>query len=803
MSTSKNSQSTIMFTDIVGYSAMINKDENHALQLLETHDKIIEPIIAHYKGNIIKKIGDAIFAEFPDARSGMNTAIEIQSTLVSRNAISEKNDLIRIRIGLHTGDVIRKDNDLFGHDINICSRIESIAPKGGIAASTELINAVNVNHRKYIREMGYVKLKNITHPHQIYKIYINADDYESESEKQLQKNLRDNGINVVDMDSYSIEESYSVGILYINNIGNEQDESLAYSLTDELISDFEYIDTIRTANFNDIINYKETDLLPADIGRKLEVENILRGSILKKDDELQLSFELLDINKGQILWNEKWTSPIINNKKIRQHIIQSISENFDIDLPQTLQNLYSEEITLNTDALEIYYKGKYCADHLKSNEEIQNAKKHLNSAIELDPNFVEAYSELSLVCQHLGQSEVAESNLNTAQNIAEKKKDEQGLASIYNIKGAINVAIGKYKNARINYEKALEIQMNLNNKIKESKFRSNYANCLNQLQEVDLALEQSEKAIQIKEALEQHQSLGASYAILSNTYYGSGKYTEAIEHAVKALGVFRMNEMTLFEGRILTLIADLYMLIGQYDNMSKYIKEADVILKDFNESFLLGKIERMKAIYALYNNNSDDAIENINNAIDLFEIAEMRPYIIEAHIDKLNILVERKEYTKANKIISKVELLLNKLDNPPNRPIINVIKILINENTEQDIESIEDQIGKGAIIDMKFSYWYISQIYASHNKMDKAKIYQQKSIDIIDEIAKQITSSNDKNSFINAEYYHNKIKQDISTIEEIKKDDDTTSIFAFCPSCGFKNENLFAFCPSCGNDLKQ
>ena len=71
------------------------------------------------------------------------------------------------------------------------------------------------------------------------------------------------------------------------------------------------------------------------------------------------------------------------------------------------------------------------------------------------------------MCQHLGQSEVAESNLNTAQNIAEKKKDEQGLASIYNIKGAINVAIGKYKNARINYEKALEIQMNLNNKIKD------------------------------------------------------------------------------------------------------------------------------------------------------------------------------------------------------------------------------------------------------------------------------------------------------------------------------------------------
>ncbi|SVD49724.1 uncharacterized protein METZ01_LOCUS402578, partial [marine metagenome] len=219
-----------MFTDIVGYSAMINKDQTHALNLLVTHDKIIEPIIANYKGKIIKKIGDAIFAEFPDPLGSINTAIDVQSELLSRNTISEANDKIIIRIGLHMGQVIRKDDDLFGHDVNLCSRIESIAPRGGIAASRELINTIDENEKIMKREMGYVKLKNIIHPHQIYKVYVNSDDFDSDSDKKLQQNLLESGINIVDIDTFSIEETFSLGVLYINNLGDENDDSIAYNL---------------------------------------------------------------------------------------------------------------------------------------------------------------------------------------------------------------------------------------------------------------------------------------------------------------------------------------------------------------------------------------------------------------------------------------------------------------------------------------------------------------------------------------------------------------------------------------------
>ena len=800
MADSKISHTTIMFTDIVGYSAMINKDQNHALQLLETHDKIIEPIISNYKGTIIKKIGDAIFAEFSDPRSGIDTAIKIQSELKKRNAVSENKDIIQIRIGLHIGDMIRKDDDLFGHDVNLCSRIESIAPRGGIAASNALVNAINDNKISK-REMGHIKLKNIIHPQQIFKIYIDNDEYESESEIELNRNLLDNGINIVDIDTFSVEETFSVAILYINNLGSDADESLAYNLTNEIISDCEYINELRTSNFNDILEFKKSDMSKTDIGRKLEVENVLQGSLLRDKDEIKLSFALININDGKVLWNEKWSTQIIDNKKIRKHIMQSIISKFNLEIPLPLQNYYSEEITLNSKALETYYKGKYSSDQLKSNDDLAEAKKNLQTAIDLDNQFIEAYSELGLVCHRLGQYDSAETNLNKALNIAEKKNDDQGFASIYNVMNIVNNSQGKYKKARENIEKALEIQINLNNKLKEAKFRTNYANCLNQLGEVELALEQNQKAISIKESLEEHKSLGVSYGVLANTYYATGDYSKALEFATKSVGVFRMNEMSNFEGRLLVIISDLHMLLGQYDKMTKYINEAEPIMKSFNESFLLGKLELMKSRKYLSDNDMDKSVEHIDNCIDLFEMAEQRPFLIEAFIEKMKILKEMNDLSKVKKIISKIEMLLNKLDDQQDRTIIIIIKMILND---EDIDNnIEDKIQSGLKADKLFSFWYLAQYYANNNNVDSMDKYHQNAIAIIKENSKKISNEDDKKTFLSNEYYNKRIQEKINVTKEEDIKEKEIAVFGFCPSCGFKNENKFAFCPSCGANLKQ
>ena len=128
-------KSSIFFSDIVGYSSMIARDEKAALELLDEHDIILEAHIAKNKGKIIKHIGDAIFAEFSNSDSAAKAAIDIQKELRERNKIAQGKNQIVIRIGLHYGSVVVKGDDLFGNDVNLCARIEPTAIPGGIAVS--------------------------------------------------------------------------------------------------------------------------------------------------------------------------------------------------------------------------------------------------------------------------------------------------------------------------------------------------------------------------------------------------------------------------------------------------------------------------------------------------------------------------------------------------------------------------------------------------------------------------------------------------------------------------------------------
>jgi len=799
--------SSIMFTDIVGYSSMISKDEKHALKLLTTHDKIIEPIIKNANGRINKKIGDAIFAEFNYSIDSVNTAINIQKQLYNRNSISNQEDKINIRIGLHSGEVIRKDDDLFGHDVNLCSRIESVAPKEGIAASSTILSDIKKD-KIFSREMGYIKLKNIPEPQQIFKIYIDNKTYENDTSKKLHQSLLDNGINIVDIDTYEIKNTYSIGILYLNNLGLESDESLAYSITESLFSDLEYINEIRTPSFNDVLEFNDTNLGSDDIARKLEVDTILRGNILKKDENINLTFDLLDVNSGKVLWKNKWTEKIVNNKKIRRDIIQSITNQFGLVLPKELENEYSEEITLSGEALELYSKGSYALEILKSNEKLEKGKQHLEEAIDLDSNFVQAYSCHGFICHRLGLFETAEESLQAGLNIAKNKNDDAGKAAIYNVLSIVNNTQGKYKKAREYSEKALEIQIKLNNALKEAKLRTNYANVLNSLNLTDQAIEQNKIAIKIKEDLEEFKSISLSYAVLANTYYAKRDFSQAKEHAIKSLGISRKYGMSNIEGRVLVLLSDILMQCGNYEEMNKYLKDAEIILHSFNDPFLSGKLDFMKVQYFLSENDFDTAFEHLENSIENFKISENKPFIISALVEKVKIFLELNREKEASKLISKVEVQIKKLEHVPLLNVIKIIKSVINYKTINIKDLVSNkELAKDSEQDQIFSNWYLAKAHFLLGKKDKASFHHKVAKDLLDKLSKINSDSNDQKSFLNNIYFHKSIRE---ASLEIKKIPDKiylnklseSNTFSFCPQCGYSNKQNFNFCPKCGQDLK-
>jgi len=758
-----------MFTDIVGYSAMTNKDQEHALELLSTHDSIIEPIISQNDGKIIKKIGDSIFAEFLKPQDSIHAAQKIQSNLKKRNSVCSKQDHIQIRIGLHAGEVIRKDDDLFGHDVNLCSRIESVAPAGDIAASAELIQSLPEVNEIPIREMGYVKLKNIPLPQHIYKIYSNPKEYETESDKQLQKYLQDNGINILDMDTYSIEETFSAAVLYINNLGAYEDESIAYGLTEDLIHDLAYINNLRAPDFNEILHYKNSELGRDDIGRQLQVDNILQGSILKENHTLKLSFELLDINQGKVLWNESWTDHISNNKNIRSHILQEVLSHFSLEVPQQLSDSLSEEMSNKPDAIKAYNKGRYYLEgFLEKRKDLDKAKVYLEKALELDPQFAEAYYMLGVAYQRLGNYDEAETALSEGEEIAEDKKNLRGLSHIYRGFKILYIHWGKYSKAKRYIEKALKIEMHLQNSIFEAQLRIDYANCLNKLVKTDLSIEQNNQAIELLKSLENERLLGIAYSNLNDIYLVKGDYTKSILWGKKALAIFRKLEITNNTAVILIWLAESYQRTGRYEEMNSHIMEAKTIISGLNDYFREAKIYFFKAQYSLHQKNYSEAISQIDNSIDKFNLAKNTRWETEILIEKLNILLEADNKENIDQTITIIEHLINQIKGGYSNELFQAIKYfnkaqngLVNIEELNDYqESLEE---KRDFIPLKFplTFWYLAKAYHSLSQLETAQFCHEKSRELLRLLATRISGEEDRASFFEV-YFHKRIGEKLS-----------------------------------------
>src|SRR5437867_2940943 len=162
----------IMFTDMVGYSALAQRNEALALELLEEHRRVLRPIFPKHDGREVETAGDAFLVEFASALEATRCAIEIQRTLAERNQLESRERQILLRIGIHVGDVVHKDQKVMGDAVNIAARIEPLAEAGGICVSNAVFEQVRNKLEQAFASLGPAELKNIELPVPVHRVVM-------------------------------------------------------------------------------------------------------------------------------------------------------------------------------------------------------------------------------------------------------------------------------------------------------------------------------------------------------------------------------------------------------------------------------------------------------------------------------------------------------------------------------------------------------------------------------------------------------------------------------------------------------
>jgi adenylate cyclase len=371
----------IMFTDMVGFSALAQTDERGALELLERHNQLLRPFFWQFGGREINTEGDRFFVEFESALGATQCAIEIQRFLHD-HALSEPRDArIRVRIGIHLGDVEHTLDDVLGDSVNIAARIEPLAEPGGICITEPVFGQVRNKVSQELRRLEPKVLKNMTFPIEVYRIVLPWTVREPPVAGSVPARL---------------------AVLPFANISPEaNDEYFADGLTEELITVLSQLGELQVIARTSVMQYRSTTKGISLIGAELGVSSILEGSVRKAGNHLRITVQLIDVGTQGHVWTDSFDRQLDDVFAVQSEIAKRVMEALKIKLRVTAAERLDARPTVHPDSYLAYLKGRK-ALLSKSKGSLAEAKEHFEIAIALDPRNAAAHSGLADVTRLTG-----------------------------------------------------------------------------------------------------------------------------------------------------------------------------------------------------------------------------------------------------------------------------------------------------------------------------------------------------------------------------------------------------------------
>lgn len=400
----------IMFTDLVGFSALMDKNEDEAMDTVRKNRTIHQSAIKNHGGQLLKEIGDGMLATFPSALQSVRCAIEIQN-----KALVQKLEL-PIRIGLHLGDINIENEDIFGDGVNVASRLQSIADPGGIYFSESIHSAIHNHSDTQSKCLGDIRLKNIAEPVRIFA--LQTEGLPMPSTKRLApflikkpsdtKVYRNAAIGVLLLlavlvfwfiRTYEFEkiiEHKSIAVLPLEDLSVDQDEDyLSSGMTDALIKELSKASPLIVIAQRSTRVYEGSILPISQIARELNsADYIVKGTVSISDNLLKAEIQLIDPAKDHTLWKQNYEDDISNSIQMWSIVAQDLIRQMDIRVSDEDAVLWKDIQKVNPETYKLYLKGMHNMNIAAIDANIQGMV-YLNEAVDKNPADPLAYVGLA------------------------------------------------------------------------------------------------------------------------------------------------------------------------------------------------------------------------------------------------------------------------------------------------------------------------------------------------------------------------------------------------------------------------
>ncbi|TAL44804.1 MAG: tetratricopeptide repeat protein [Chitinophagaceae bacterium] len=399
----------IMFTDIVGYTALMGSDEQKAFEILKKNREIHQPIIDTFKGKLIKELGDGILASFPTVSDALFAAIKIQQACSASKELS-------LRIGIHEGEIIFENNDIYGDVVNIASRIQTLGVPGSILFSKKIADEIKNKAEFHTVSLGSFEFKNVNGSIEVFALANEGFPVPKRSmmEGKLKKKnfLKRNVIvallfimtgvaaffiykNILKKNDKAEIIGKSIAVLPFVNMSNDpEQEYFSDGITEDIITQVSKISDLKVISRTAVMQYKATKKTVQEIGKELNVATILEGSVRRAGNQVRIVAQLINTKTNEHLWAETYDKELTQIFAIQSKVAEQIASALIVKFTPPNEEQLERKLTESPAAYDFYLRGKF---YFNENNSPGNDTAIIifEQAVTEDPKFALAYAALT------------------------------------------------------------------------------------------------------------------------------------------------------------------------------------------------------------------------------------------------------------------------------------------------------------------------------------------------------------------------------------------------------------------------